>query len=178
MAARLEYMQGMLTKYGPFDWQRLVPLTILGASVCALAVAYSAEVALSLETCVLCLYQRVPYVLAGVLGLAALLVPRGRLRAAAAVAAGGAFLTGAGIAFYHVGVEQHWWVSAVSCSGDLSQGLKIQHLQQQLLKKPPKACDDVDWMLFGVSMATYNVAASLIFGVASFWGARQLRETT
>jgi len=177
-AAWLEYMQGMLTKYGPFDWQRLVPLAILGASVGALAVAYSAEVALSLETCVLCLYQRVPYVLAGVLGLAALLVPRGRLRTAAAVAAGGVFLTGAGIAFYHVGVEQHWWASAASCGGDLSQGLNVQHLQQQLLEKPPKACDEADWMLFGVSMATYNVAASLILAVASFWGASRLRETT
>ena len=171
-------MKGMLTKYGHFDWQRLVPLAIVGASVGALAVAYAAEVVLSLETCVLCLYQRVPYVLAGVLGLVALLVPRGRLRTAAAAAAGSAFLTGAGIAFYHVGVEQHWWASAASCGGDLGQGLNVQNLQQQLMEKPPKACDEVDWMLFGVSMATYNVAASLILGVASLWGAKQLRETT
>ena len=170
-------MQDMLKKYGHFDWQRLVPLAILGASVSALAVAHAAEVVFSLEACNLCLYQRIPYMLAGVLGLAALLVPRGGLRSAAAAAGGGAFLTGAGIALYHVGVEQHWWVSAASCGGDLSQGLKIQHLQQQLLEKPPKACDEVDWTLFGVSMATYNVAASLILGIASLWGARRLRET-
>ena len=174
----MECMQSMLTKYGHFDWQRLVPLAILGACVGTLAVAYTAEVALELETCTLCLYQRVPYVLSGVLGLVALLVPRGRLRVAAATTAGGAFLTGAGIAFYHVGVEQHWWASAASCGGDLSQGLNVQHLQQHLLEKPPKACDEVDWMLFGVSMATYNVAASLILALASLWGASRLRETT
>ena len=56
-------MQDMLKKYGHFDWQRLVPLAILGASVSALAVAHTAEVVFSLEACNLCLYQRVPYLL-------------------------------------------------------------------------------------------------------------------
>ena len=58
-------MQDMLKKYGHFDWQRLVPLAILGASVSALAVAHTAEVVFSLEACNLCLYQRIPYLLAG-----------------------------------------------------------------------------------------------------------------
>jgi disulfide bond formation protein DsbB len=42
--------------------------------------------------------------------------------------------------------------------------------------KPVKACDQVDWTLFGLSMATYNVALSLALATASLWAADQLRR--
>jgi len=43
---------------------------------------------------------------------------------------GAAFLTGAGIAIYHVGVEQHWWVS--SCTGTLETGLSMKDFRASL----------------------------------------------
>ena len=84
------------------------------------------------------------------------------------------FLVGAGIAFYHVGVEQHWWASAASCGnngGDVPK--TIDELRQLLMQaKPAKACDEVDWTLFGLSMATYNVP----FSLGSLWGAKLIRR--
>ncbi len=41
-------------------------------------------------------------------------------------------------------------------------------------------CDAVAWSLFGISMAGYNVLASLGLALASFWAARGIgrrRET-
>ncbi|MCH7551198.1 MAG: disulfide bond formation protein B, partial [Proteobacteria bacterium] len=57
------------------DWSRLVPFAILAVSIGALATAYTAELTFDVEPCILCLYQRIPYALAGALALAALLAP-------------------------------------------------------------------------------------------------------
>ncbi len=38
-------------------------------------------------------------------------------------------------------------------------------------------CDEVPWSLFGVSMAGYNVLASLGLALASFWAARNSGRT-
>ncbi|MBC8337480.1 MAG: disulfide bond formation protein B [Alphaproteobacteria bacterium] len=164
------------------DLSRLVPFAIFAVSAAALANAYTAQYAFDVEPCILCLYQRIPYAVAGVLGLAALVLPRGDTenlwRSWAVMAAGLAFLIGAGIAFYHVGVEQHWWASAAGCGGGgVDNGpATVEELQRMLRNiKPVKACDEVDWTLFGLSMATYNVPASLALAVGSFWGAARIR---
>ncbi len=108
--------------------------------------------------------------------MAALLVPgtRGpRPKVWAVIGAGVAFLAGAEIAFYHVGVEQHWWRSVASCGVAASdpEPETVEELRRLLTEaRTAKACDEVDWTLFGVSMATYNVAASLALAVGSFWG--------
>ncbi len=159
------------------DLAFLAPFGIFAVSVTALANAYTAEYAFGLEPCILCLYQRVPYAVAGVLGLAALFVPR--VRYGAVAVAGVVFLAGAAIAFYHVGVEQHWWASAASCgAGGGGEGpATVEELRQMLTRaEPVKACDEVDWTLFGLSMATYNVALSLSLATASLLAANQLRR--
>jgi len=160
-----------------FDLAFLAPFGIFAVSAAALVNAYIAEYVFDLEPCILCLYQRVPYAVAGVLGLLALTSPRVRVWAVAA--AGGVFLAGAAIAFYHVGVEQHWWASAAGCGGaGVDKGPATVEDLQRMLKnlKPVKPCDEVDWTLFGLSMATYNVPTSLALAVGSFWGAARMRQ--
>ncbi len=159
-----------------FDLGFLAPFGIFAVSAAALINAYVAQYVFDLEPCILCLYQRVPYAVAGVLGLVALFVPK--MRYFAVAVAGLVFLIGACLAFYHVGVEQHWWVSAASCGADGSDGpATVDELRQLLTQgRPAKACDEVDWTLFGLSMATYNVAMSLALGTASLWAAEQLRR--
>ena len=152
---------------------RLMPLAVLLASAGALAAAYTAEIALTLEPCVLCLYQRLPFAVAGLLAMGALARPN---LATAAMALGGvAFIAGAGIATYHVGVEQHWWVSAAGCGGELPPPISVAELKQALLNKPPKVCDQVDWSLFGISMAGYNIAYSSALAVMALTGARRMK---
>lgn len=164
------------------DYSRMVPFAVFAASAFALANAYTAQYAFDLEPCVLCLYQRVPFAVAGALGVAGFLLPGEQIdwKVRAVAVSGVVFLIGAGIAFYHVGVEQHWWVSAAACGtgSGVEDPKTVEELQKLLMQaKPVKACDEVDWTLFGLSMATYNVAFSLALAWGSFWGAAKMRRT-
>lgn len=159
------------------DIRRWLPALILAASVGALATALIAQYGFGLEPCPLCIYQRVPYVLAGLLALAALVRDRrgeSRLTVWSAGACALIFLVGGAIAFYHVGVEQQWWASAV-CGGDaLPRTLSLDDLQAALSAPPPKACDAIDWTFLGLSMATWNVAASAVLAAVAGLGARRM----
>jgi len=159
------------------DWPRLVPLAILAASAGALGIAYTAQYAFAIEPCRLCLYQRAPYVVNGLLAILALGLPAvGRARSWAVALCAALFLAGAAIAFHHVGVEQHWWASAASCGDGLGEvaEMTLAEMKARLLAPAEKPCDEVDWTLFGLSMATYNVAVSLALAAGAGAGALKL----
>ena len=158
------------------DRPRLVPLLILLVSLGALGGAYASEVWGGLKPCVLCFYQRYAYVGAGALGLAALIMAdRTGPRRLLVALAGLAFLTGAAIASFHVGVEQHWWRGTPACHApQLDMSLPVEQLREQMLATDFVPCDQIPWSLFGISMAGYNVLASLLLGLASLWAARRM----
>jgi len=160
------------------DVARLAPLLILAVSVGALGVAYFAEYGQGIEPCALCLWQRVPYAVAGLLAVAALLAPTGGWRAALIALAGVAFAAGFGVALYHVGVERHWWASAACAAGSDKVPATVDELRAMLTAAPPKPCDALDWTLFGVSMATYNVFASAALAAGALWAADKIRKAS
>ena len=154
---------------------RLVLLTIVLASSAALVAAFTVQYLFGLEPCVLCLYQRVPYgATAGLAIVGAVLAGEGRMSGVIVGLCGVVFLAGAGLAFYHVGVEQHWWGSIAACGGAAPGDMTMEQLRAGLAAQPPKPCDQVDWTLFGVSLAGYNVLSSLSLAVFSLAGARIL----
>ena len=164
---------------GLLNRARFLMVAILAASVCVLAAALIGEHVFGLEPCELCLYQRIPYVLTGALaGLGLVLSLRGGAGTWPVVACAAVFFAGAALAFYHVGVEQHWWASVTACGGDLSGGLSVAELQKQLSAPPQKPCDQVDWTFLGLSLAGYNAIASLILAVACLVGARRIKRDT
>jgi disulfide bond formation protein DsbB len=152
------------------DWPRLVPFSIVFFSVGALSIAYTAQYGFDIQPCVLCLYQRIPYALVSVLALAAIMMPRGKWRNLLSGLCVPVFVIGAGLAFYHSGVEQHWWASAAGCGGSLPGETSIVDFQAALMQTPQKPCDAIDWTLFGLSMTVYNVAASCLLALGSFLG--------
>jgi disulfide bond formation protein DsbB len=151
---------------------RLFSLIVLLAAVAVLGAALASQYWGGLRPCVLCLYQRYPYAV-----VIALMVAAGfgnsRIATILLVASGLAFLVGAGIGAYHVGVEQHWWVGTAEC-GSTDSADTVEALKAKLLGRAPVRCDEVAWSLFGISMAGYNVLTSL--GLAGFagWAARRL----
>ncbi len=155
---------------------RLIPAFIFLVAIGALATALSAQHLFKLEPCILCLYQRIPFIATGLLAVLALrLKPSSPLIPLLVILCGLIYLGGAGIAIYNVGVEQHWWISG--CSGRLTDNVTVDQLRASLMQKPVKACDDVDWTLYGISMATYNVAFSSALGLASIAAGIQLSKT-
>ncbi len=156
---------------------RQLPAFILLACLGALASALTAQYGFGLRPCVLCLYQRVPYALAGLLAAIALLpaVPlRGRAVLAGLCAC--AFLINSGIAVFHVGVENHWWAGLAACSGGGPQAQTVADLKAMLAGPPPPRCDQIPWALFGISMAGYNVFASLALALFAGWAATRLKR--
>jgi disulfide bond formation protein DsbB len=152
-----------------------VPLLILIAALAPLAVALASQYWGGLQPCILCIYQRYPYGVAAALGLIGLCLTRhpAQLRLVVALA-GIVFLVDAGIAFYHVGVEQHWWQGTAECGADLGSGLSIEELQKQILSTPVVRCDQVAWSLFGISMAGYNFIYATLCGIAALWAAARI----
>ena len=144
------------------------PAVLLAASLGALAAAYTAQYGFGLDPCVLCLYQRVPYAVVVLLASGAMVLRHDLWRRLAVGLSGAALLAGAGIAAYHVGVEQHWWAGTAACGGVLTDVLTVDQLRAQLAAKPPASCDRPAWTLFGVSMAGYNGVVSLALAVVAF----------
>ena len=157
---------------------RSFSLLLIASAVIALGTAYTAQYVFGYEPCVLCLYQRVPYAIIGVIGIVTVYWCAPEKMHLVAVFACLVFLVSAGISFYHVVVEQTWWVSVAPCGGGAGDIASTQDLLAALQEKPAKSCGDIEWTLFGISMATYNVAVSLALAGTSFLGWRRMREFT
>ncbi len=145
---------------------------LLAAGTGPLIIAFGAQYLGGLEPCVLCQYQRIPYWMVMALALTGLLVGSADRRGIFLVAAG-VLLAGALLALYHYGVEQHWWVSAARCGAGATQTNSFEAFRATQLKPLTKACDEVDWTLFGHSITVYNGLVSLaLAGVAAFAAGR------
>ena len=151
------------------------PLLLLLASIAVLGTALASQYLGGLQPCVLCVYQRLPYVAVILIAGAALFLPPGP-RAVALGLAGLALLTGTGIAIFHVGVEQHWWQGTAEC-GSAAAADSVEALRAQVLSAPTVRCDEIPWSLFGISMAGYNALVSLGLAIAALVAARRLART-
>jgi len=140
---------------------RLAPLLFLAASVAIVGGALLFQHVGGLRPCELCLYQRWPYYAAILLSLGALLWGRREATLGLLALCVLLFLAGGALAFYHVGVEQHWLAGPTTCSGGISASGSVADFTQQLLNTPPVRCDEIAWSLFGISLAGWNVLASL-----------------
>ena len=163
----MRYMGGMAAAIAHPAFAALA-VALLSAG--ALGFALVSQYAFGLAPCVLCLYQRLPYAAALALGVLALPWPAARpyLLALASIA-----LTGnAGIAAFHVGVEQHWWQGLSGCSG-AAGARTLEEMRRLIQQAPIVRCDEVPWSFLGLSMAGWNVPASLALGfyagIAAWW---------
>ena len=154
------------------------PALITLASIAILGSALASQYWGGLHPCVLCLYQRWPYriaIAAGAVALALVVARQNKAAALVVAACGIAFAAGGGIAFFHVGVEQHWWQGTTSCTGIPTGGAEtLEEMRELLLSAPVVRCDDIAWSLFGVSMAGYNILASLALAAYATLAARSL----
>lgn len=142
------------------------------AYLLALAMALVVGSALGFEhiggyiPCALCLEQRVPYYIG---------VPLMLLAGLNATTSGPAFVTrgllltggllmswGAALGIFHSGVEWHFWAGPVTCGGGAG-GVTTDagNLLSDLNSKKPPSCDAAALRIFGLSLAGWNVLASV-----------------
>ncbi len=119
-----------------------------------------------LAPCKMCIWQRWPHGAAIAIGALVLLVPLGlgalRLLLGAGLLAA---LTTAVIGGYHTGVERGWWEGPSSCTAGSTSGMSTDELMDQIMSAPLVRCDEVPWEMLGLSMASWNMAASLLLAV-------------
>lgn len=144
-----------------------LPLVLLG-SVAVIGGALLFQYAGGLAPCELCLLERWPYYIGIPVTLLALVAGGRRAVAVGLVAIVLLlFLGSSALAFYHVGVEQHWFQGPTACTGSSNAAQTLEELRAQLMAQQPVRCDEPQWSLIGVSLAGWNLLASVALALLS-----------
>ena len=146
---------------------------LLGASLATLIGALGFQYIVGLDPCVLCIYQRWPYVAVAAICVVALFAKT--LARPALFACGVIFLASAALAAYHIGVEQGWVAGTAAC-GAAGGATTVDQLRAQIMNAPATRCDEVAWSLFGISLAGYNLLISVALATFSWVAGVNLRR--
>jgi disulfide bond formation protein DsbB len=139
----------------------LATVLVTAGAIGALAVAFIAQYGFGLEPCTVCYWQRAPYAMTALLGLLALMPAVGqRERRVVLMHLALLLAIDAGLAMYHVGVEQHWWAGPGFCTGGVGS-ISINDLSAALNKAAHPSCDAPAFTLGGISIAGFNFIAAL-----------------
>jgi len=124
------------------------------AATVILAGAFGFQLA-GYHPCEMCWWQRYPYMAIMAVALIASAVPT-LPRKPILLLLALLFLVDAGLAGFHVGVEQRWWEGITTCSGMVSVTDSVNDALAAIMDAPLIRCDEIAWSLFGISMAGYN----------------------
>jgi disulfide bond formation protein DsbB len=140
---------------------------VLAAGILVLGSALASQYWAGLAPCELCLLQRWPWRVAIAVALLGLVLGA-RVRVSwIGLLTAIVFAVSAAFAFYHVGVEQHWFAGPTACTVQSGHATTLEEMKRQILATQPVLCDQVQWSLFGVSLAGWNLLASLIMAAIS-----------
>lgn len=144
-----------------------IPWILIAASAATIGGALFFEYVLGYTPCSLCLDGRQPHYFAmGAALIAGILSREANIGIGVLIFLGlcvVAYLAGAGVSFYHAGVEYHWWEGPETCGGGSLVANSLAELQSALeggVKAP--RCDEAAWRLFGVSLAGFNFVITLV----------------
>ena len=140
---------------------RLLALLIPAA---LLAGALGSQYLGGLYPCEMCHWQRWPHYAALGLAVLAFVAPQQTARPFV-ILAGVAILVSGAIGVFHAGVEYGWWEGLTRCSTAASGG-GPQDILAEIMATPMIRCDEVQWSLFGISLAGWNAIFSLGGGCA------------
>ena len=138
----------------------------------ALAAAFGSQYLGHLVPCEMCWWQRYAHLAALPFALAAWLAGPGRGRPLVWLAALAIAVSG-GIGFYHAGVELGIFPGFTQCTAQVAAGGSPDDLLKAIMDAPMVRCDQVQWSLFGISMAGWNAILSLGGALMVLWFSRK-----
>ena len=127
----------------------------------SLVAALYVEYILGFKPCILCIYQRIPYAIAILVSLSAFLIGN---RNILLIILGLTFLAGILLSGYHVSIEKGFIDPIFSCTGENIKALEKEEILKSLNNIQPD-CKDVDFSIFGVSLATLNFIISFVLTI-------------
>ena len=118
------------------------------------------EYKLGHKPCKLCLYERIPYFLSGLLLLKIFFLKNYEKITLLVLIL--IFVCSSILAFYHFGIEQGFFQESIACTTEdtLNTLTKEQLLEQ--LKESSISCKNVSFRIFGMSLAAINTIFSII----------------
>ena len=127
----------------------------------SLVAALYVEYILGFKPCILCIYQRIPYAMALLISLIAFFIGN---RNILLIILGLTFLSGILLSGYHVSIEKGVIEPLFSCTGENIKALEKEEILKSLNNIQPD-CKDVDFSIFGVSLATLNFIISFVLTI-------------
>ena len=136
-------------------------------SILILFSAYFIEYGLGYEACNLCLIGRIPYFFIIAFSLIFFLFKK--LKKTMLIFISISFVSSVLIAFYHVGIERGFFDESLVCQiKGLKQDLSASELLREFENIKSKSCKNVNFKIFGLSLATINLFISLILSIITY----------
>ena len=136
-------------------------IIIFSLSFFSLIAALYVEYILGFKPCILCIYQRIPYAIAILISLIAYFIGN---RNILLIILGLTFFAGILLSGYHVSIEKGIIEPLFSCTGENVKSLVNEEILKSLNNIQPD-CRDVDFSIFGVSLATLNFIISFVLTI-------------
>jgi len=133
-------------------------IIIFAISLFSLTAALYVEYILGFKPCILCIYQRIPYGIAILISLCAFSTDNIKMLL---VILALTFMASALISGYHVSIEKGLIEPIFSCTGNNINSLEKDEILKSLNDIQPD-CKDIDFSLFGISLATLNFINSFV----------------
>ena len=156
------------------SFSKHVAWSTIVAGAWALSFALYFEIFQDYEACHLCLLQRIPYIIMIIIGALGVLRPQFILFCITLTLV--TTVASTLLALYHVGVEQNLWDSISACKSTAIGHISVEELKKSLLERPALSCANIEWSVFGISMAGYNSLYSLFLAFMSVLVLRKLKE--
>jgi disulfide bond formation protein DsbB len=137
---------------------------VLAASVAVLGGALVSQYWGGLAPCELCVLQRWPWVVSIAISAIGTRVANRWALSWIALTLAAVFAVSSALAFYHTGVERHWFAGPSACTGAATAADTLEELKARILGQMPVRCDEPAWSLWGISLAGWNLLASLVMG--------------
>ena len=136
---------------------------ILIIIVLVLISTFVIEYKLGFQPCKLCLYERIPYFIS-ILLISKIFFTKSYERLTLLLLSL-VFIISSILAFYHFGIEQGFFKESLSwTTGNLSETLTKEEVLKQLSENTI-SCKDVNFRIFGLSLATINTIFSIALTV-------------
>ncbi len=136
-------------------------IIIFSLSFFSLIAALYVEYILGFKPCMLCIYQRIPYAIAILISLIAFFIGN---RNILLIILGLTFLSGILLSGYHVSIEKGIIEPLFSCTSENIKSLEKEEILKSLSNIQPD-CRNVDFSIFGVSLATLNFIISFVLTI-------------
>ena len=135
-------------------------IAILFVNILVILSALFIEFFLKVKPCILCIYQRYPYYIITFLSLIYFLKKDLKILLILLIIL--TSLASIILSTYHVGIETGLIEETTSCKTSLNNNLSKDAILKQLESNLASSCKEVNFKLFGFSLASINIILSII----------------